>query len=47
MVIELLLNWEYFTYLGCVVGEDLTNTAVTYIGIIIGTVLGAGISMLV
>ena len=47
MVIELLLNWECFKYLGCVVGEDLTNTAATYIGIIIGTVLGAGISMLI
>jgi hypothetical protein len=47
MVIELLLNWECFRYLGCIVGEDLTNTASTYIGIIIGTVLGASISMLI
>ena len=30
MVIELLLNWECFKYIGCIVGEDLTNTAATY-----------------
>ena len=47
MVIELLLNWECFKYLGCIVGEDLTNTAATYVGIIIGAILGAGISMLI
>ena len=47
MVIELLLNWECFKYIGCIVGEDLTNTTATYIGIIIGAVLGAGISMLI
>jgi hypothetical protein len=34
MVIELLLNWKCFEYLGCIVGEDLTNTAATYVGII-------------
>lgn len=47
MVIELLLNWECFKYLGCIVGEDLTNTAATYIDIIMGAILGAGISMLI
>jgi hypothetical protein len=47
MIIELLLNWECFKYLGCIVGEDLINTAAMYIDIIIGALLGASISMLI
>lgn len=44
MVIELFLIWECFYYVGCMVGVDITNTAATYIGITMGTVIALGIS---
>ena len=44
MAIELLLIWECFYYIGCKSGLDLTNTAATYIGIIMGTIIALGIS---
>lgn len=44
MGIELLLIWECFYYVGCKVGVDITNTAATYIGITMGTVIALGIS---
>lgn len=44
MAIELFLIWECFHYIGCQNGVDLTNTAATYIGITMGTVIALGIS---
>ena len=41
---ELSQIWECFNYIDCSNKVDLTNTAATIIGIIIGSVIGAIIS---